>query len=136
MVGMLLRWRWKGGKKGGEEEEEIREPIIYHSQTTRRNKVRQVYIYPHHTSLYRDTNIPEISTSTFPPRYHTNPSIRYTHYNTLLLHLHLVSLIIITMNKPQAASCNLPYIPTYLQKYMVQHTYTYISSTIENYLGI
>lgn len=100
IVGMLVRWKWKGGKKGGEEEEEIREPIIYHSQTTGRKKVQDVYIYPHHTSLYRDTNIPEISTSTFPPRYHTNPSFQHTHHNTLLQHLHLVlSITIIPYNK-------------------------------------
>lgn len=139
MVVMLLRWKWKGEKKGekrSRERERERKTLANESftipgyQTTRRKKVQQVYIYPHHTythiiqvctELY--TDIPEISTSTFPPRYHTNPSFQHTRHNTLLLHLHLVSLIIIIHEQAprRLAAVYLIYLP-YLQRYMVQHT--------------
>lgn len=164
---MLLRWKWKGEKKGEkrsrEREKDTRERIIYHSRLPNNTKEKST------TCIH----IPEVPTSyksvqssiqiyrryppsyLLPPRYHTNPSIQYTHHKTLLQHLHLVSSIIIipynktykkylvhtfpsptSMNKPPGwlASCSLPYLHLSDNKYRSNTKYAYISSTIENYL--
>lgn len=84
----------EGGRRDREREKDTRERIIYRCRLPNNTKEQSTtgihiptsYMY-RDTSMYRYTNIPEISTSTFPPRYHTNPSIRYTHHNTLLQHL-------------------------------------------------
>lgn len=95
MVGMLSGWRWKGEK--GEKKRKKFGNRSYTIPKQHEGRKYNMYTDTHiiQVHMYRDTNIPEISTSTFPPRYHTNPSIRYTRHTTLLLHLHLVSSIII-----------------------------------------
>lgn len=70
MVGMLLRWRWKGEKKGGKEEEEISRTDHIPFQATKQHEGKKYnrYTYTHIIQVcYRDTNIPEIST--FLPSY-------------------------------------------------------------------
>lgn len=102
VVEMEMERREERGRRDRERERKkaTRKPILYCTipkQQKGKNQKYNRYTYTHiihvHVQRYKYTYQRYPPSYLLPPKYHTNPSIRYTRHNTLPLHLPTPSLI-------------------------------------------